>query len=275
MDARLLETQRLAHYQLEHSKRVATPADATRYIKRFGFCWLFAPRDRKLELPSLFEAVKAQRDMYIENWDADSDKVWAWKNDLPAAHRAYYGKAFAGKPVFVSLQMFPYVLAALGVEEVAQTYAHGALSYDAKRVYDALAQMGAQPTQTLKRTAGFVGKEGNTRYHRALDELQTGLIVSAIGATNEGAAWPSQIFELVARWFEKETRQAKQIDLHTARAALIERYLKTVLAAPPDALARLFKIPRPELKILLDEMTNAKKIRVENNWVFPKSKIEI
>src|SRR5947207_505451 len=103
MDARLLERHRLAHYQLANTKSIATVADATRYINRFGFCWLFAPRDRKLELPSLFEAVKGKRDAHIDDWDKDSDKVWTWKNDLPAAKRAYYGKAFAGKPVFVSL----------------------------------------------------------------------------------------------------------------------------------------------------------------------------
>ncbi len=275
MDTRLLERQRLAHYQLATSKRVSTPADATRYINRFGFCWLFAPRDRKLELPSLFEAVKGKRDAHIEDWDADSDRVWTWKNDLPAARRVYYGKALAGKPVFISLKMLPYVIAALGVEDAAQAYSHGALSYDAKRVYDCLKQLGAQPTQTLKRNAGFIGKEGNARYHRALDELQTKLLVAAMGATNEGAAWPSQIFDLVAHWFESETRHAKTLDVQTARGALIERYLKTVLAASPDALARLFQIPRPELKPLLDELAQAKKLRVQDSWVVAHRKSAI
>jgi hypothetical protein len=271
MDARLLERQRLALYQLNSSKRVSTFADATRYINRFGFCWLFAPRDRKLELPSLFEAVKGKRDAHIDDWDKDSDKVWTWKNDLPAAKRAYYGKALAGKPVFVSLQMLPYVIAALGEEDVAGAYERGMLSYDARRVYDALAQFGAQPTQNLKRTAGFVGKEGNTRYHHALDELQTRLIAAPMGATNEGMAWASQIFDLVAHWFESQAREAKQIDVHTARCELIERYLKTILAAPPDVLARLFRIPRPELKPLLDEMVTAKKLRVQDGWVMAKT----
>ncbi len=273
MDARFLEQQRLVHYQIAFAKRLTTLADAARYIRHFGFCWLFAPRDRKLELPSLFEAVKGKRDAHIDDWDADSDKVWTWKNDLPAAKRAYYGKAFAGKPVFISLNLLPYVIAALGVEDAAQAYARGALSYDAKRVYETLAQVGAQPTQTLKRNAGFVGKQSNTRYHHALDELQTKLLVAAMGATNEGAAWPSQIFDLVANWFGPQARAAKQIDLYPARSALVERYLKTVLAAPPDALARLFQIPRPELKSLLDEMTHAKKLRVENGWVVSQAKI--
>lgn len=269
MDARLLEQQRLAHYQLD-AKRVATLADAARYINRFGFCWLFAPRDHKLELPSLFEAVKGKRDAHIDDWDQDSDRVWAWKNDLPAAHRAYYGKAFAGKPVFVSLKMLPYVIAALGQDDVTRAYTHGALSYDAKRVFDSLQEFGAQPTQALKRSAGFVGKPGNTRYHRALDELQTKLIVSSMGATNEGSAWHSQIFDLVAHWFEPQALEAKHIDVRSARCVLIERYLKTVLSAPPEALARLFNIPRPELKLLLDQLAHAKKLSVENDWVILK-----
>src|SRR5581483_4909842 len=103
MDLRTLERYRLTQYQLTSGKRVRTLADATRYINRFGFCWLFAPRDRALELSSLLEAVKGKRDAHIDDWDSDSDKVWAWKSDLPAARRAYYGKALAGKPGFISL----------------------------------------------------------------------------------------------------------------------------------------------------------------------------
>lgn len=272
MDTRLLERQRLAHYRLETAQRIGTLSDAGRYIQRYGFCWLFAPRDRKLELPSLFEAVKGKRDAHIDDWDGDSDRVWAWKNDLPATKRAYYGKAFAGKPVFVSLKILPYVIAALGQEDAARAYEHGGLSYDAKRVHDALAQFGAQPTQNLKRLGGFTGKEGNARYHKALDELQVKLIAAPMGATKEGMAWTSQIFDLVTRWFEPQARQAKEIGLDTARAQLIERYLKTVLAAPPDALGRMFGIPRTELKRLLDEMMKENKLRVEDRWVLGRNR---
>lgn len=270
MNQAQLDRERVVHYRLTTSKRVTTPADATRYVNRFGFCWLFAPRDRKLELPALYEAVKGKRDAHIEDWDADSDKLWTWKNDLPAAHRVYYGKALAGKPVFISLEYLPHVMAALGLDDVSEAYAHGAMSYDAKRIYEVLEQFGAQPTQNLKRTAGFVGKDGNARYHRGLDELQTKLVVSSMGTTNEGAAWPSQIFDLVARWFEPQARASKKIDLRTARLVLMERYLKTVLAAPPDAVARLFGIPRPEMNPLLQELESRKRVRVATGWILAK-----
>jgi hypothetical protein len=272
MNPATLERQRIAHYGLSPNKRVVTPAQAARFIDRFGFCWLFAPRERKLELPALFEAVKGVRDMHIENWDADSDKVWAWKNDLPAAKRAYYGKALTGKPCFISLKMLPYALAAMGEEDFERAYAHGAISYDTKRVHDSLKQFGAQPTQTLKRNAGFIGKDGSARFHKALDELQKRLLVMPIGATNEGMAWPSQIFDLVAQWFPEQARAAKQLDVHDARIILVERYLKTVLAAPPDAMARLFAIPRIEIKSLLEEMAQAKRVQMQDGWVVSSQK---
>ncbi len=267
----VLERQRCAHYQLGRARRLVTLADAARYINRFGFCWLFAPHDRTLELPSLFEAVKGKRDAHIQDWDADSDRVWTWKSDLPAAKRAYYGKALVGKPVLISLKMLPAVLAALGIQDAERAYAEGALPHDAKRVYDVLARQGAQPTKALKLAASFVGKDGNTRFHHALDVLQNKLLVAPMGATAEGAGWHSQIFDLVSRWFPVQARAAAQLDRDTARRALVERYVKTVLAARPQALGRLFAIPNQELDVILDDLRNAKRVRVAEGWVYSKA----
>lgn len=271
MDTQFLERERLARYRFSPSARVITLAHAARFIDRVGFCWLFAPRDHRLELPSLFEAVKGRRDAHIEEWDADSDKVWSWKNDLPAAKCAYYGKALAGKSCFISLKILPYALAALGEEDFENAYARGAIPYDTKRVYDALKNFGAQPTQMLKRNSGFTGKEGNARFHKALDDLQKRMLAMPMGAANEGAAWHSQIFDLVAHWYPEQTRAAKQLDLHDARIVLIECYLKIVRAAPPEAVARLFAIPRNEIKLLLDEMADAKRVKLEDGWVCPRT----
>lgn len=262
-----LEARRVAHYGIAPTKRIATLADAARFINRLGFCWLFAPSRRTLELPSLFEAVKGKRNVHIEDWDADSDRLWAWKSDLPAARRAYYGKALAGKPAFISLKLLPYVITALGAENAAQAYAHGALSYDAKKIYDALDGLGPQPTVHLRRAAAFDSKDGNPRYHRALDELQRRLIVMPMGATNEVGNWTSQIFELVARWFPEQAAHAKWLDMRTARRTLIEGYIKTVLAAPIDAPARLFAIPRDEFKELIGEMVKDSRFKVEEGWI--------
>ncbi len=249
------------------TRRVRTLAAAAQFIRQTGFCWLFAPEGNVPELPSLMEAVKGKRGVHIQDWDEDSDQVWAWKNDLPAERRAYYGKGLMGRPALVSLEMLPYLMACTGDESLERLYAHGGISYEAKKIYDTLAQFGPQPTLALRRTAGFDSKEGSTRYHRALDELQRRLFVMPVGATSQGKAWPTQIFELTARWFPEQTARARELDVYEAQRALVTRYLKTVLLAKPGAVARLFGLPREQVQTLLDELTQRKLVRRQEEWI--------
>src|SRR5919199_2065347 len=252
MDLQQVEKLRAPLYRIDPARRIRTMTAAARFINRVDFCWFFAPAKSTLELPSLFEAVKGRRGVQISDWDDDSGRVWVWKNDLPAARLAYYGKALAGKPAFVSLEMLPHLLAASGEEDFERLYAQGGISYEAKKIYNALTSLGPQPTMALRAAAGLDGKDGTTRYHRALDELQRKLLVLPIGATNEVGNWPSQIFELVARWFPAQAQRARELDARDARRTLVMRYLQTVIAAPRTNIARLFGIPRSELDPLLD-----------------------
>lgn len=242
-----------------------TMGEAARFIDSVGFCLLFASA-QNLELPSLFEAVKGKRDAHIEDWDADSDRVWVWKNDLPAAKRAYYGKAFAGKPVFVSLKMLPY-LYALNARDVrdAEAYRHGRISHEAKRVYDALHERGPMPTMALRAAAGF-GRDTN-RYHRALDDLQRALVVMPVGAVIEGGAWPSQIFGLVAPWFPREVERAEDLDVSVARREIVRRYVQTVVAGKPGMIARLFGMAREDVNAAVEELIAKKILKRDEDWL--------
>ncbi len=267
MNLREIEKLRVSLYRVTPTQRVRTMNAAARFIKRVGFCWLFAPAPGTPELPSLFEAVKGRRGVHIFDWDEDSDRVWVWKNDLPAAHRAYYGKALLGRPSFISLELLPYLIASSGEENFAQQYRHGGISYDAKKIYDALEQLGPRPTMALRRAAGIEGKDANTRYHRALDELQRELYILPVGATRETGNWHSQIFELTARWFPEQAEAAHRIDAHEAWRTLATRYLKTVVVAKPAVLTRLFNIPREQLDGVIKELTARRVARVEDGWL--------
>lgn len=208
--------------------------------------------------------------MQIFHWDGDSDRVWGWKSDLPAARLAYYGKALAGRPAFVSLEMLPCLMASVGSENLAHLYAHGGISYEAKRIYDVLESLGPQPTRALRLRAGLDSKDGNVRYHSALDELQRRMFVMPVGATNEGSNWVSQIFELVARWFPTQAERARRLDASEARRALIARYLRTVIAAKRPVMARVLGIPRAELDAVVERFSSRKLVRVEGEWVIMK-----
>jgi len=238
-------------------------SDAAKFIDAVDFCLLFASA-QKLELPSLFEAVKGRRDAHIEDWDADSDRVWVWKNDLPASKRAYYGKALAGKPVFISLKLLPY-LYALNARDVRDAYRHGRISHEAKRVYDALSERGPMPTMALRAAAGF-GRDTNG-YHRALDDLQRALVAMPVGAVIEGGAWPSQIFGLVAQWFPRQVERAERIDVDDARREIVRRYIQTVVAAKPGMIARLFGMAREDVNVAAEELIAKKILKRDEDWL--------
>jgi hypothetical protein len=258
-----IERQRDAIYRRARARRVRTMDDAARFIDAVGFSLLFAST-QGIELPSLFEAVKGRRDAHIEDWDQDSDRVWVWKNDLPAARRAFYGKALAGgKPVFVSLKMLPYLFAVAALGDLDEAYDRGQISHDAKRVHDALRAMGPTPTIALRASVGL----DSSRYHRALDELQRGLVILPIGALNEHGAWPSQIFELAERWFPRQAARAQKIDLDAARRALAARYIETVIMCNASMVGRVFGWSRAQVSATVDELAQRKQVTRNQEWI--------
>jgi len=264
LDLKRIERQRDQVYHRTRARRVRTLADAAHFIDAVGFCLLFAST-QNLELPSLFEAVKGRRDAHIEDWDADSDRVWEWKNDLPALKRAYYGKALGnGKPIFISLAMLPPWLAVRAPEQIDAAYRRGRVSTTAKRVYDALRDSGPTPTMALRAAAGL---ERDPQYHRALDELQRALIILPVGATVERGAWASQIYDLIARWFPRQLARAQTLDRERARRALVRRYIATVIAATPAMIARVFGWPRATTDATLDALRARRIVSSQGDWI--------
>ncbi|HEX7588227.1 MAG TPA: hypothetical protein VF478_07925 [Anaerolineae bacterium] len=263
MDLKRIERGRSLIYRCIRARRVRTIDDAAHFIDAVGFSLLFAST-QGIELPSLFEAVKGRRDAHIEDWDQDSDRVWVWKNDLPASRCAFYGKALAGgKPVFISLKMLPYLFATAAVEDVDDAYKKGRISQDAKRVNDAVRAMGPTPTIALRAALGLDVR----RYHRALDELQRALVILPIGAVGEHGAWPSQIFELAARWFPHQAARAQKIPVDRARRKLVARYVQTVVACTPAMIGRVFGWPRIQVAGTVDELIERRVLTQNQEWI--------
>ena len=260
---RRIEWRRDQIYHRRRAQRIRTMDQAAEFVDAVGFSLLFAST-QGIELPSLFEAVKGRRDARIEDWDQDSDRVWVWKNDLPAARRAFYGKALAGgKPVFVSLKMLPYLFATTALEDVDDAYQQGRISQDAKRVSDAVRAMGPTPTIALRAALGLDVR----RYHRALDELQRALVILPIGAVNEHGAWPSQIFELAARWFPRQAARAQQIPVDRARRTLVARYVETVVTCTGAMIGRVFGWPRIQVNATVDELVARRVLTKNQEWI--------
>ncbi len=254
------------------SHRIRTMDQAAQFVDAVGLSLLFASA-QGIELPSLFEAIKGRRDAHIYDWDADADRLWVWKNDLPATRRAYYGKVLAGgKPGLVSLQVLPYLYVISAPESVEAEYARGGMSHYAKRVHDALRASGPAPTLALRVAAGLDKSTSSAHYHHALDELQRAMIIAPVGQTIETGAWASQIYDLVDRWFPRQVERARRMDVELARRRLVERYVRTVIAAKPSMLVRVFGWPRETLVETIDACIKRGRLIRKDDWVFANAR---
>jgi hypothetical protein len=265
IDVNRIERQRDVIYRRSRTRRIRSMDEAARFINAVGFSLLFAST-QNLELPSLFEAVKGRRDAHIEDWDKDSDRVWVWKNDLPADKLAYYGKALAGgKPAFVALEMLPALYAVNAPDSENSAYQRGQISYEAKRIYDALRDLGPTPTTALRAAAGF--DRDTARYHHALDELQRILAVLPVGATMGQSAWSSQIFDLTERWFKSQVMRAQKLDVAQARRVIVKRYVETVIACTPAMIARVFGWQREAVIATVNELVARRGLSRTDEWI--------
>ena len=191
-------------------KRICTIEEAARWINTVGCALLFP--DPKSGLPSLWEAL-GREPINTLTWDDDVALLWDWKDQLPRKRLAWYGKFFRGKGTLIAPKILPSLSAAIGtpwtVESSEILYSRGLLSAEARRIAAALVAEGALPTLALRHACGFSDKRGNVRFKKAMQELQAKLLVTHFGAKKEeGAAWPSAVFELTPRAFLKLSKKA-------------------------------------------------------------------
>jgi hypothetical protein len=134
--------------------------------------------------------------------------MWAWKDELPRRGKAWFGKFHRGKGTFIAPRLLTAAGEALEIpwdpEAAEFLYGRGRLSEEARRIAAVLRREGAQPTLALRYAAGFDTPRRNLRFKRAIVELGRALLVTHFGAQKEeGAAWPSTVYELTPRAFAR------------------------------------------------------------------------
>jgi len=177
--------------------------------------------------------------------------TWGWKDGLLGARRWYYGKLLRGKATMVSLDKLPFFYALSenygDPDDYLMEYEAGRLTVEAKQVFETLAAKGALDSLALRREARLLGKESNTRFDRALVDLQRGLRILPIGVAKAGAWKYAFIYELVDRWLPDVVTQARNIGRTEARAHLVDLFLQSVGAAPEASIGKLFGWPAADV----------------------------
>ncbi len=237
-----LRAYRRRTYRLAQAHRVTTPDQALAFVneRRFVYFWPI----KGVELPSLWAAVAGDRP--VANAHDDPGHVtWGWKDAWLGARRWYYAKVLRAKATLIALDAAPAFYALSDnfgdyEHDYLEQYAAGALTAEAKAVYEALLEKGPQHTIALRRNAGLSARSANTRFERALSDLQTRWLIVPIGVAEAGAWRYSFIYDIVARHYPELPGQGQRLTRSEARCQIARWYLDSVGAATRHQAQRLF-----------------------------------
>lgn len=242
LTAAQLKTYRAETYRLKPALKLNSPAEAVKFVNARGFVYFWPIKG--VELPSLWVAVAGNRP--VANAHDDPGHItWRWKDSMLGAHKWFYTKLLRGKATMVSLKTIPYFYALSEnygdlEQDYLQQYAEGRLTQEAKIIFETLLHKGALDTVALRREARLTSADSNTRFERALTELQTGLKILPVGVAEAGAWRYAFIYEVVDRYLPDLAQQARDISRAEACAQLINLYLRSVGAATEKQVAQLF-----------------------------------
>ena len=262
LDLRELRAER---YRQRPHLRVQTKAGALEFLNDVGLCLLFSGQD--MELPSLWGALCGEdRPVPQHHRDHNLGLAWEWKDSLPIEGKVLYGKFLRKKPVFISLALAPHFYALSPnygdpAQDFLQDYLDGRLSVEAKQIYEVLLEMGALPTSRLRREAALSGKSNASRFDRALAELQMQFRIAKVAISDANRWGYCYVYDLLPRHFPAIVAAARDISGGQARETILLHYLRTVVAAAPAEVARLFAWQPRDVDRLAQRLAGAGRLR--------------
>ena len=175
-----LERARGRRFRQSPALRVRSERAALAFVDDVGFCSTFYCFPEGV--PCLWEAVAGRarpRWPRRSHHDSAIGLTWALKDTLPAKRRVYYGKLLKGRPLLVSLDVFPAFYALVRGRQRARDYRReydeGRLSITARRIMDRLVRESPQYTRGLRAECFMLETSKTREFERAMGELQQGL----------------------------------------------------------------------------------------------------
>mgnify|MGYP006285586423 CR=1 FL=1 len=252
-----LQAHRATTYRL--NRPVRSEDEAVTFVNERGFIFFWPIKGA--ELPSLWVAVAGDRPVPNEH-DDPGHVTWRWKDALLDKRRWYYAKVLRRKATMISLELAPcfYALSRnYGDPEsdYLQQYMDGALSREAKLIYEALLREGPLHTVALRKATRMAGKKRNYRFNRGLAELQTDFKILPVGTAEAGAWRYAYVYDCVHRHFPALPSKARPIGLRDARETLARRYFASVGAAQRRDVRKIFWWDTPQLEQTLNRLIEA------------------
>ncbi|HTV02924.1 MAG TPA: hypothetical protein VMF13_20425 [Luteitalea sp.] len=233
----LVEDHRDEHWCRDETRRIASAADAERFVERVGFAACLS--DSRKPGPSLYVAVCGRRDAVMPRnvqHDSEASLTWRIKDDVLRRGRVYYGKLGRGRAMFIAPRLVPYFNAVWGLKRADETRA---LSKDARAVLKVLRAEWEMATADLRAESGITETK---RFGQALDELQAAMLVVPSEVLYEPRF--TYIWTLAVERFPDELR--KRVARETALREIARAFLQSAGMTVRGELARVAALSRPD-----------------------------
>ncbi|HJW89092.1 MAG TPA: crosslink repair DNA glycosylase YcaQ family protein [Anaerolineales bacterium] len=255
---RLLD-YRAQTFRLSPNARLRSQEQAIEYVNQRGFIYFWPIKE--VVLPSLWTAVAGDRPV-ADAHDDPGHVTWGWKDSLLGARVWYYAKILRKRSTLISLEVAPlfYALSenyGSPDEDYLTIYQQGRMSMETRLVYEALLDKGPMDTVSLRRATRLTSRESNSRFERALAELQADFKILPVAVTQAGAWRYAFAYEAVHRYYPELVEQARFIPETRARRELVQLYLRSVGAAQTSDLVRLFRWGQEQVRRACDELIQA------------------
>ena len=248
------------------ARRVHGERDALAFVRDVGFCSTFYRFPEGVAC--LWEAVAGKanpRWPRHSHHDAGIGLTWDLKDTLPAGRRVYYGKLLKGRPLLVSLDLFPMFYALVRGRQRARDYRGeyeaGRLSHTARRIMDAMLDEHPQYTRELRANVFMLEPSKTRDFERAMAELQQGLWLVKSEERYEPTF--SYRWDLLESWLPERVAAGRRLSREAAVAGLIERYTRGAVFTTERQLARLFGLRPEEVARAVKTLVRARTVRAD------------
>ncbi len=254
-----IRAYRARTYRLLPELRLTSVEEAVAFVEERGFVYFWPIKG--VEMPSLWAAVAGDRPVADEH-DDPGHKTWGWKDGSLDKKWWYYAKVLRKKATLIALDVAPYFYAlsenyGAPEEDYLDQYRRGAMTQEARAIYEALLREGPTHTLALRNLTFMTTSEMGYRFNRALDELQADFKILPVGVAQAGTWNYAFIYDCVHRHFPDLPERAGALKIGEAQRKLVELYLRSVGAAQFGDVAKIFQWPQKDVEQAIQALVDA------------------
>jgi hypothetical protein len=237
-----LNAYRAQTFRTAPGQRVTSREQAVEFVQQRGFTYFWPISG--IILPSLWVAAAGDRPV-ADDHDDPGHATWGWKDSLLGQRQWYYAKVLRKRATMIAFEIAPYFYAltenyGAPDEDYLTLYEQGRMPLETRTVYEVLLEKGPMDTVALRKAARMTNRDSNTRFERALADLQADFKIVPVGVTQAGAWHYSFAYDVVHRVYPDLIEQARFIGELDARQKLAELYFRSVGVAQVRDLVKLF-----------------------------------